>query len=201
MARKPHFHIPHQFAIGTPCIRKCSMDLPLGAANGARGIITNYTCHDPTHSMVSMLKQLSTQLDTGDTIPVLSASNSSCSHAEGRFNSTFSVGLVYAMAGHASQGLAIPGPFLIDIANASAADGQARAYVVVPARAACFCHRRSPVPTPLVFCLLMSARPHCSCPHASQRLPDCPARSLGSTVWAATRPSWWRASCAMAARW
>eukprot|EP00955_Chlamydomonas_euryale_P115845 366382-Chlamydomonas_euryale.AAC.1 len=93
------------------------MDLSLGAANGATGIIiTNYTYHDPTHSMVSMLKQFSARLDTDDTIPALPMPNSSRSHAEGHyFTSTFLVALVDAMAGRASQGLAIPGAVLIDV--------------------------------------------------------------------------------------
>eukprot|EP00955_Chlamydomonas_euryale_P053342 355474-Chlamydomonas_euryale.AAC.5 len=65
---------------------------------------------------VGMLKQLSTQLDTGDTISAPPMPNSPRLHAEGHyFKSTFLVALVYAMAGHASQGLAIPGLFLIDV--------------------------------------------------------------------------------------
>eukprot|EP00955_Chlamydomonas_euryale_P118004 366512-Chlamydomonas_euryale.AAC.5 len=57
--------------IGAPCILQCNMDLSLGAANCATGIITNCTCHAPTQSMAGMLKQLSIQLDTGDTMPLL----------------------------------------------------------------------------------------------------------------------------------
>eukprot|EP00955_Chlamydomonas_euryale_P028109 296198-Chlamydomonas_euryale.AAC.1 len=101
--------------MGAPCILNCNMDLSLGAANGATGIITNYTCHGPTHSMVGMLKQLYTQLETGD-IPVPPMPDSSRSHMEGHyFHSTFLVALVYTMAGHASQGLAIPGPVHVDV--------------------------------------------------------------------------------------
>jgi hypothetical protein len=115
---RKHFHTMPTFAVGARAILTSNLDLRVGAANGATGIIHSFgrvTPADPT-SRVHWIKVL---LDTGSIVRVARTKRDRTWHNRLRyFKATFPLALAYALTGHKAQGATITGRVLLHITNA-----------------------------------------------------------------------------------